>query len=883
MALPSIQTADSDAMSSQKVEREESLSGCYDEGNLHSPLKWDDESSFMYDDMEEDEKDRNKRQSRNRSEKKRRDQFNILINELCSMVSSNNRKMDKSSVLQSTIAFLKRNKEITAQSEANEIKENWKPPFLTNEEFSQLMLDATNGFMLAINKQGKILYVSENVTSLLGHLPNDLVGNTLGDMVHEKEKVQTCNLLTHHTLHLDQTESDYGHDKHLSFSCHFVRGKIDPTEEPAYECIKLSGSYRRSLSGKISSTCKVEKDNQKTKGGVGGSGGDEVVLVMTAKLLAPLFLKEMSVVDETKREFTSRHSLEWKFLFLDHRAPPIIGYLPFEVLGTSGYDYYHVDDLDRISICHEQLMQCGEGTSCCYRFLTKGQQWIWLQTRYYITYNQWNSKPEFIVCTHTVVSYSEVCNKLRQELGLSDSGDNVDMSVSFGTLKRSLSNSSLAVSEKSRKSQRSSAPDRSPHGSAEMHSVQVGETTPGSVQGEDFPDITKQYKTLNDLLTTKTRPVSSHSSSTSVQQPSNPSQRPQPSSSHHSAPQTVPSAAQSSLAKFSQYRVADEISSTGTLTENDAMTTMSESVYHSPPSEMPMGALIRPPQLRLQEQLLQRHQALQDTIRRQQEELQLLRQQILMQCPMVTDPGVLTAMSVQQNSLPYPPSSSLPTPAMPYPPSQAAPMTNSMQQVPQASLLTSQSNMANMPGGVFVQGQMSSILQAPPQGGQYGAGQVHAMGIIQGQFVASQGVQPGPSSSGLASQMDNVSRFDFGQNKTSVVTNPTSKGSLMTTAQLLSPQVHMMPPPQSPTGVPAPGPAAQTSKSSRPLTVAQRLQMQQQQRLQQANLQSQVQQQPQQQQQQQQQQAQLAAANFPYYIHQMYQRQDSDTHSQHSQ
>ncbi len=24
-------------------------------------------------------------------------------------------------------------------------------------------------------------------------------------------------------------------------------------------------------------------------------------------------------------EFTSRHSLEWKFLFIDHRAPPIIG------------------------------------------------------------------------------------------------------------------------------------------------------------------------------------------------------------------------------------------------------------------------------------------------------------------------------------------------------------------------------------------------------------------------------------------------------------------------------------------------------------------------------------------------------------------------------
>lgn len=41
------------------------------------------------------------------SEKKRRDQFNLLVNELCVMVSGTNRKMDKTSVLKSTISFLK--------------------------------------------------------------------------------------------------------------------------------------------------------------------------------------------------------------------------------------------------------------------------------------------------------------------------------------------------------------------------------------------------------------------------------------------------------------------------------------------------------------------------------------------------------------------------------------------------------------------------------------------------------------------------------------------------------------------------------------------------------------------------------------------------------
>jgi circadian locomoter output cycle kaput protein len=59
-------------------------------------------------------------------------------------------------------------------------------------------------------------------------------------------------------------------------------------------------------------------------------------------------------------------------------------------------------------------MQKGEGTSCYYRFLTKGQQWIWLQTRFYITYHQWNSKPEFIVCTHRVVNYADVMKQMRK-------------------------------------------------------------------------------------------------------------------------------------------------------------------------------------------------------------------------------------------------------------------------------------------------------------------------------------------------------------------------------------------------------------------------------------------------------------------------------------
>lgn len=66
--------------------------------------------------------------------------------------------------------------------------------------------------------------------------------------------------------------------------------------------------------------------------------------------------------------------------------------------------FYRVN-MSQLCVPVSVVMQYGKGKSCYYRFLTKGQQWIWLQTHYYITYHQWNSRPEFIVCTHTVVRY----------------------------------------------------------------------------------------------------------------------------------------------------------------------------------------------------------------------------------------------------------------------------------------------------------------------------------------------------------------------------------------------------------------------------------------------------------------------------------------------
>ncbi|XP_050187359.1 neuronal PAS domain-containing protein 2 isoform X3 [Myiozetetes cayanensis] len=368
--------------------------------------------------MDEDEKDRAKRASRNKSEKKRRDQFNVLIKELSSMLPGNTRKMDKTTVLEKVIGFLQKHNEVSAQTEISEIQQDWKPSFLSNEEFTQLMLEALDGFIIAVTTGGSIIYVSDSITPLLGHLPCDVLDQNLLNFLPEQEHSEIYKMLSSCMLMTDSASSDYlKTDNELEFYCHLLRGSLNPKEFPTYEYIKFVGNFR-SYSNVPNSTC--NGFDEAVPRAYRTSPGKQICFVATVRLATPQFLKEMCVVEEHLEEFTSRHSLEWKFLFLDHRAPPIIGYLPFEVLGTSGYDYYHIDDLELLARCHEHLMQFGKGKSCCYRFLTKGQQWIWLQTHYYITYHQWNSKPEFIVCTHMVVSYADVRVERRQEMGLEE-------------------------------------------------------------------------------------------------------------------------------------------------------------------------------------------------------------------------------------------------------------------------------------------------------------------------------------------------------------------------------------------------------------------------------------------------------------------------------
>ncbi|XP_078514151.1 neuronal PAS domain-containing protein 2 [Lissotriton helveticus] len=457
--------------------------------------------SSIHSPMDDDEKDRAKRASRNKSEKKRRDQFNILIKELSSMLPGSTHKMDKTSVFEKVIGFLQKHN-VSSQTKICDSQELWKPSFLGNEEFTQLMLEALDGFLIAVTTDGSIVFVSDSITPLLGHLPSDVMDQNLLNFLPEKEHSDIYKLLSSHMLANDPSSGSFpDSERCLEFCCHLLRGCLDPKEFPTYEYLKFVGNFLAYRDVPTSTSNGFD-------GAISRShilpDGKQVCFVATVRLATPQFLKEMCIVDEPLEEFTSRHSLEWKFLFLDHRAPPVIGYLPFEVLGTSGYDYYHIDDLELLARCHEHLMQFGKGKSCCYRFLTKGQQWIWLQTHYYITYHQWNSKPEFIVCTHTVVSYADVRVERRQELCLEDESFEVTVS---STLKDTQSSSNVEERIKAlergvslpNRSRASSVSSSVSHQSSQTVTTEAASTTLKKVNEPRVPSFPRTPSIQEDL------------------------------------------------------------------------------------------------------------------------------------------------------------------------------------------------------------------------------------------------------------------------------------------------------------------------------------------------------------------------------------------------
>lgn len=348
--------------------------------------------------VQDNEDDESKRHDRNLLEKKRRDKFNGLIDELASCLADRchtKRSTEKSSILKLTSEYFLEQEKLAAEKAANELIRNVKPAFVTNDEFDFVYLESMNMLVFALDQTGKVVYIADNTLSTLGHLPDHILQRNVFEFIDAQDHFTFQGMLSVLKDSLTLTICPSGENIRQRFEpfwCQFRRGPFGRGND--FETICCFGSIVRNL---------LREDDENFE-------VSESLIVLARPLNVPVE-KTLLKADGPQTKFTSTLNMDAKYDYLDKRVAAVLGFFPSELTGSSLYEYCHVEDLDDLVEYHKVLLLTGRITTSYYRHLTKGQSWVWLRSRYHLSYNDWTSKPQAVTCLTWVVPFHEVCAK----------------------------------------------------------------------------------------------------------------------------------------------------------------------------------------------------------------------------------------------------------------------------------------------------------------------------------------------------------------------------------------------------------------------------------------------------------------------------------------
>ncbi|NXW70753.1 AHR protein, partial [Hirundo rustica] len=367
--------------------------------------------------------------------KRHRDRLNQELNKLTGLLPFPEdvcSRLDKLSILRLAVGYLKVKSYLTATvpKDGNCLDQprvpggdRWMEPKADRELFpeGELLLQALNGFVIAVTGDGYIFYISSTVQEYLGFHQSDLIYQSVYELIHADDRATFHHQLHRTPLHAADT---FPPEQPLQARCsttsspqHLHAEKQSFVERSftcRFRCLldNSSGFLALNFRGRL----KFLLGQQKS-----AAHKSPVALFAIATLLQPLSIMEL----RTKTLiFQTKHKLDFTPMACDSRGKVVLGYTEVELCRRgSGYQFVHAADMMHCAEHHVRMMKTGESGLTVFRLLTKRGGWVWVQANARLVYK--GDRPDCIIARQRALSNEEGEEHLRKR--------NLQLPFSFAT------------------------------------------------------------------------------------------------------------------------------------------------------------------------------------------------------------------------------------------------------------------------------------------------------------------------------------------------------------------------------------------------------------------------------------------------------------------
>ncbi|KAM4853282.1 neuronal PAS domain-containing protein 3 isoform 9-T9 [Thomomys bottae] len=284
------------------------------------------------------------------------------------------------------------------------------------------ILQSLDGFVFALNQEGKFLYISETVSIYLGLSQVELTGSSVFDYVHPGDHVEMAEQLGMKLPPgrglLSQGSAEDGASSASSSS---QSETPEPVESTSPSLLTTDNTLERSFFIRMKSTLTKRGVHIKSSGykvihitgrlrlRVSLSHGRTVPsqimgLVVVAHALPPPTINEVRI---DCHMFVTRVNMDLNIIYCENRISDYMDLTPVDIVGKRCYHFIHAEDVEGIRHSHLDLLNKGQCVTKYYRWMQKNGGYIWIQSSATIAINAKNANEKNIIWVNYLLSNPE--------------------------------------------------------------------------------------------------------------------------------------------------------------------------------------------------------------------------------------------------------------------------------------------------------------------------------------------------------------------------------------------------------------------------------------------------------------------------------------------